>query len=131
MKDTLGAILAAVLDMKWVVLGILVGGLLAAKCASADESPATKFSPLMELEGTNSRVLVQQGTFQCKEGQNRAIFVNDLGWLKIGCATITERHVHVEWEAGPATEVDRTPGVTDGPAPEAPYSGGKLPPRNG
>jgi hypothetical protein len=132
MKDTLGAILAALLDIKWIVLGIVVGGLLVAKCASAAEVPSgpMQYSPLMALEAANARIMVQQGQFTCKEGAHRAIYVNEGGWVKIGCATVTERAVHIEWEAGPPTEVDRNPGHTDGPANEPPAHPGVTPERN-
>ena len=132
MKDTLGAILAAVLDFKWVVLGTIVGVLAVAKCAHGAEAPTapSPYAPMAMAEGETSRILVQIGTFSCKDGQHRAVLVNEQGWLKIGCATTGARSIHIEWENGTSTDVDLTPGKTDGPVPEKPAHPGVTPERN-
>ena len=134
MKNFLGAIFAAVLDM-WLPLFItmvLVLGLM--KMAQAEEAapdPSLPYDTIAVAVGSNGLIMIQRGQFACRDGEHRAIFIAKSQAAKLGCASISDSNVHIDWEIGPAADIPKTaPGHTDGPAQELPAHPGATPERN-
>jgi hypothetical protein len=130
MKDVLGWVGSLILDMKWVLLGCVFGGMLMARCAQAIEIVDQEaYGPIMAAKGTHGVIFIQKGHFQCPKDQNRAVFIGKDSSFKVGCAAIGKKRVHIEWEIGPASDMP-APGYTDGPAEENPVQPGVAPERD-
>lgn len=131
MRDVFGVLFAALLDFKWLVLGLLVGGLLVGKCAQAAEKPDPEdFEPVLVLKGDTSFIIVQKGQFDCPTDNHRAVYISEHDWIKFGCASLNKKGMSITWEVGGPTFIPMN-NYTDGPAKEQEPQPRKWnPPRN-
>jgi hypothetical protein len=96
-----GAICAFLLDIRWLVLGIVFGGLLTARCAHAEVLlPRT-------LAGTGYTITILDESFTCKFGWHRALRQSDTEGPLGGCASIDDETdgILIVWDNGHTFEL--------------------------
>lgn len=131
-KDLLGVMGAALLDFKWLFIGLFVGALLAASCAKAAESaPDPRHDKnnymtdmLLQSNSGNSVIVIQHGALGCQDGQRRALQMFQEGLIVIGCSEMTkDGDMVINWETGVIFHISK--GFLDGQ--KVPKAGKQLP----
>jgi len=121
MKDVLGALLAFLLDCKWLLIFLALCALVYAKAAEAG-TPAEVLRTITHGQDVVIVILKDHGS--CKEAGAHKTFGIDTGLFDTGCATISkDDEITVVWDGGgtfvlPAPQLKEwRPGPLLGPNP--------------
>jgi len=96
--------------------GVIVGGLLLG-CSPANAMEAKDFDAYKVIRGHGVIIVLQNGSFNCKDAEHRSIMANNQNGFMLGCGTFDGGHkFHILWETGTTFDIETD--KTDGPAPE-------------
>lgn len=111
-------IIAALIDFKWFIGAFVLFGALTFGCSYVKASPlngttegkitepkdaAHNHSPYGSMVKDGAEIILQIGSFNCKAGEHRAVFVIVDGTTTLGCANVSKDGIVIQWETGQTT----------------------------